>query len=88
MTAHKEFSLELPVTSGTGYTWQVAPGEAATLVGDETIPTPDNLPGAPAVQRLTLLPTSAGGQILLVYARSWETDAPPVKWRVLLLESK
>lgn len=88
VTAHKEFSLELPVTSGTGYTWQVAPGGSAVLVGDKTMPNPDNLPGAPTVQRLTLLPTSADGQVLLVYARSWETDAPPAKWRVLLLEPK
>lgn len=88
VTANKEFSLELPVTSGTGYTWQVVPGGAATLVGDETIPNPDNLPGAPAGQRLTLLSASANGQVLLIYARSWETDVPPVKWRMLLLEPK
>ena len=86
--ANKEFSLELPVTSGTGYAWQVAPGGAAALVNDKTIPNPDNLPGAPAVQRLTLLPASASGQVLLVYVRSWETDVPPVKWHMLLLEPK
>ena len=88
VTANKEFYLELPVTSGTGYAWQVAPGGNVTLVGDKIIPNPNNLPGAPTVQRLTLLPASADGQVLLIYARSWETDAPPAKWRILLLESK
>ena len=66
VTANKEFSLELPVTSGTGYAWQVAPGGNATLVGDKIIPNPNNLPGAPTVQRLTLLPASADGQVLLI----------------------
>ena len=88
VTANKEFSLELPVASGTGYAWQMAPGGDATLIGEETLPNPNNLPGAPAVQRLTLLPSATGGQALLVYVRSWETGVPPVKWRVLLLEPK
>ncbi len=88
VAANKEFSLELTVISGTGYAWQIVPGGAADLVGDETLPSPDNLPGAPTVQRLTLLPTSANGQILLVYTRSWETDVPPAMWHILLLESK
>lgn len=85
-TAHKEFSVDLPVISGTGYAWQLASGGDALLVGDETLPSPNNLPGAPAVQRLTLDPTSATGQILLVYARSWEKDVPPAQWRILLFE--
>lgn len=86
VTAHKEFFVELPIISGTGYTWQLAPSADASLSKDETLHRIDNLPGSPAVQRLTLKPASVHGQVLLIYARSWEKDVPPEQWRVLLFE--
>lgn len=86
VTAHQELSVELPVISGTGYSWQLAPDGNASLIKDETLHRVDNLPGGPTVQRLTLKPTSIDGQALLTYSRAWEKDVPPEQWRVLLFE--
>ena len=86
VTAHKEFSVELPVITGTGYAWQLEAGADAALTGNETMPRTDNLPGGPTVQRLTLKPASTTGQAVLLYVRPWEKDVPPEQWRILLFE--
>ncbi len=80
------FTLELGVISGTGYTWELAPGGDVRQTGSEVIySTRSKLLGAAAGQRLTLVAPADQGQALLVYRRSWEHNVLPIRWRVLLL---
>ncbi len=76
-------TLELPVTSGTGYLWEVrveppdllrVPAEAITIRGDAA------MPGSVTQSRWVLSQAKVGkGTVEAVYRRPWEPDVPPAK---------
>jgi inhibitor of cysteine peptidase len=86
----QEFTLErgdaleisLPVTSGSGYTWQAEPvaGGIVTQVGDPEIKRSSATPGATGHQIFHFARGAAGTGILeLRYLRPWEKDKLPAK---------
>lgn len=76
-------TLELPVTSGTGYVWEVraepsgllrVPAEGETIRGNAA------MPGSVTQVRWVLRDAVRGqGTVEAVYRRPWETDVPPAK---------
>lgn len=71
----------LPVTSGTGYSWQLQPAGKAALATDglNTAAGPAR-PGGPATQVFSLRAAVAGSQTLaFVYLRPWEAGKPPAR---------
>lgn len=76
-------TLELPVTSGTGYAWEVRveppnllriPSEPVTIRGDAA------MPGSVTQVRWTLTEAKAGkGRVEAVYRRPWEQGVAPAK---------
>ena len=76
-------TLDLPVTSGTGYVWEVevtpsglleVPREAITIRGDAA------MPGSVTQSRWILTEAKVGkGTVEAVYRRPWEVDVPPAK---------
>ena len=76
-------TLDLPVTSGTGYVWEVevtpsglleVPREAITIRGDAA------MPGSVTQSRWILTQATVGkGTVEAVYRRPWEVDVPPAK---------
>jgi inhibitor of cysteine peptidase len=83
IAAGGSLTLELPVTSGTGYGWDIrvdpqdllrVPAEPLTIRGDAA------MPGSVTQQRWVLTEARAGrGTVEAVYRRPWETDVPPAK---------
>ena len=83
-----EFTLErgdalevsLPVTSGTGYTWQAEPvaGGIVQQVGEPEIRHGSSMPGARGLQTFHFARGAKGsGTLELRYLRPWEKDKPP-----------
>lgn len=76
-------TLELPVTSGTGYAWEVrvdppellhVPSEPVAIRGNAA------MPGSVTQSRWVLSHAKAGtGTVEAVYRRPWESDVPPAK---------
>lgn len=86
----REFTLErgdaleisLPVTSGTGYTWQAEPvaGGIVQQVGEPQIKHDSAMPGASGHQMFHFARGAAGsGTLELRYLRPWEKTKPPAK---------
>lgn len=74
--------ISLPVTSGTGYTWQAEPvaGGIVTQVGDPEIKPDKAMPGASGHQVFHFARGAAGsGTLELRYLRPWEKDKAPAK---------
>jgi predicted secreted protein len=83
IAAGGSLTLELPVTSGTGYGWGLrvdppsllrVPAEPVTVRGDAA------MPGSVTQQRWILTDAKVGrGIVEAVYRRPWEPDEPPAK---------
>ncbi|HYK66162.1 MAG TPA: protease inhibitor I42 family protein [Patescibacteria group bacterium] len=74
--------ISLPVTSGTGYTWQAEPvaGGIVTQVGEPEIERGSSTPGASAHQVFHFTRGASGsGTLELRYLRPWEKDKAPAK---------
>jgi predicted secreted protein len=85
-----EFTLErgdaleisLPITSGTGYTWQAEPvaGGIVQQVGEPEIRHDSSMPGARGLQIFHFARGAKGsGTLELRYLRPWEKTKPPAK---------
>ena len=76
-------AVTLPTTSGTGYVWQVAKTDVATLVpsGKPTFEHDEKaMPGAMWHQTFRFTAAAAGTvKLELQYLRPWEKDTPPAK---------
>jgi len=74
--------ISLPVTSGTGYTWQaeLIAGGIVTQVGEPEIKHDRSTPGASGHQVFHFTRgTSGSGTLELRYLRPWEKDKAPAK---------
>jgi inhibitor of cysteine peptidase len=74
--------ISLPVTSGTGYTWQAEPvaGGIVTQVGEPEINHVSSTPGASGHQIFHFARGASGsGTLELRYLRPWEKDKAPAK---------
>ena len=74
--------ISLPLTSGTGYTWQAEPvaGGIVTQVGDPEIKRASAMPGASGQQVFHFARGASGsGTLELRYVRPWEKDKAPAK---------
>jgi inhibitor of cysteine peptidase len=74
--------ISLPVTSGTGYTWQAEPvaGGIVTQVGDPETKHNSAMPGASGQQVFRFARVASGsGTLELRYLRPWEKDKAPAK---------
>lgn len=81
----QQLRVVLPVQSGTGYAWQVAPGSTPLLSWNHTrsIVGPVR-PGAPRAQMLKFAAIGFGaGQLRLEYRRPWEGAQRPANVFVL-----
>lgn len=74
--------ISLPVTSGTGYTWQAEPvaGGIVTQVGEPELKRDSARPGARGLQVFHFARGASGsGTLELRYLRPWEKNKPPAK---------
>lgn len=76
-------TLELPVTSGTGYGWEVRVEPAGLLrvpTAGEAIRGDEAMPGSVTQVRWVLTDAARGrGTVKAIYRRPWEKDVPPAK---------
>lgn len=83
LAAGGSLTLELPVTSGTGYGWEVRvepPGLLKVPAGPVTVRSNDAMPGSVTQQRWILTEAKPGaGTVQAVYRRPWEQDVEPAK---------
>jgi predicted secreted protein len=76
----QQLRVRLPVQSGTGYAWQIAPGSTPLLSWNRTMmrARPER-PGGPRMQVLALRAMGSGtGQLHLEYRRPWEGGRGPI----------
>ena len=81
-TVGDRIRVVLPVQTGTGYTWQLAPDGTAALVaaGRMVQPAPSARPGAPGAMAFLLDAARVGTQRLqFQYRRPWERTQPPAR---------
>ena len=72
--------IELISNATTGYTWTAEDNKYITLISDEYITSGTGLVGAPGAQILTFKAINKGStEIVLNYARPWETDTAPAQ---------
>ena len=75
--------VKLPITTGTGYTWEVAKNDTdrLKLAGKPTMEKPDKpVPGAKTTQVFRFEAAAAGTtELTLEYKRPFEKDKPPAK---------
>ncbi len=75
--------VRLPITTGTGYTWEIAKNDADRLkpTGKPTVERPDkSVPGAKTAQVFRFGAAAAGtAELVLEYKRPFEKDKPPAK---------
>jgi inhibitor of cysteine peptidase len=77
------FTVALPITSGTGYTWEAQSNPDLQQMGTQTVHGADRA-GAPATQRITFRAQATGGgtqrtTLELDYVRPWEDGVPPAQ---------
>ena len=75
--------VKLPITTGTGYTWEVTKNNADRLkpAGKPTVEKPEKpVPGAKTTQVFRFDAAGAGtSELTLEYKRPFEKDKPPAK---------
>ena len=71
----ENLDIKLPVTSGTGYSWNLTSTSGLELIGKKTVHT-NIKPGASVIQVWTYKGVETGEQkIVAIYSRPWENKS-------------